>query len=134
MRSLVVFAPIRRLPTTGPALAPPPSLAPPNVSMTAPSPRAPQAAGHARVHRSQPAQASRRARDRSPLSPSGPPDPDAFAVATSAAPSGGGASAAMWCALVMGFALYAAQDLRRNRARLLLAGPAGVPSPQQRPG
>jgi hypothetical protein len=55
-------------------------------------------------------------------------------VASSAAAASGGASAAMWCVLLIGFLLYAARDLRRHRGQLLLAGPAGVPSPQQRPG
>jgi hypothetical protein len=69
-----------------------------------------------------------------PRTPSAPPDHGPVSVAGSAGSSGGGFSAAVWCAVLMAIGLCAARDLGRHRGRLLLAGPAGVPSPHQRPG
>jgi hypothetical protein len=112
-----------------PALAPPPP--PPTPSA---SPTEVDAGAHARVHRSKPARASPPAPDQVPVAPSAPLKHGPVSVAASAAPSGGGASTAMWCAVLFGFLLYAARDLRPHRGRLLFAAPAGVPSPQQRPG
>jgi hypothetical protein len=111
-----------------------PTLAPPILSAPAASPTEDDARAHARVRRSKPAQATQRAHHQAPVSPFAPPQRGPVSVAGTAASSGGGASAAMWCAVLFGFLLYAARDLRRHRGHLLLAGPAGVPSPQQRPG
>jgi hypothetical protein len=69
---------------------------------------------------------------RSPRSPSGPPGRGV--VAGSAAASGGGAAPAVWCAVLLVLLAYAAQELRRHRIRLVLSGPVGFVSPQQRPG
>jgi hypothetical protein len=120
--------------TPGPLVSQTPTLAPPILSAPATSPTQADARAHARVHRSKSVQASPRLHHQAPVSPFAPPERGPVSVAGSAASSGGGASAAMWCAVLFGFLLYAARDLRRHRGHLLLAGPAGVPSPQQRPG
>jgi hypothetical protein len=132
-RLVVVLAAIR--PTTTSLLrSPPPLFAQPNSSPTPSPSSAREAAGPTRVHKSKPAQASHEDPERAPVLPSGPPTRDPAAVASSATAAGGAASAGMWSAVLVAFLLYAALGLRRNRAPLLLAGPAGVPSPQQRPG
>jgi hypothetical protein len=120
--------------TPGPLASQTPTLAPPMLSAPAASPTEADAGAHARAHRSRPAQATPRARRQAPVSPFAPRPRGPISVAGSAGSSGGGASAAMWSAILIGFLMYAARDLRRHRGRLLLAGPAGVPSPQQRPG
>jgi ABC-type enterochelin transport system permease subunit len=55
-------------------------------------------------------------------------------VAGSAASSGGGAAPVLFFAILLGVLAYAAHELRRHRFRLVLAGPVGIVSPQQRPG
>jgi hypothetical protein len=55
-------------------------------------------------------------------------------VAGSASAAGGGAAFALWCAVLVGALAYTFQDLRRHRIRLVLGGPVGFVSPQQRPG
>jgi len=40
----------------------------------------------------------------------------------------------MWCAILIGLLAYTAQEVRRHRIRLVLSGPVGFVSPQQRPG
>jgi hypothetical protein len=114
----------------------------PLAAQVAPNPVSPdvmrsvaKAATHAAgsAHPSEPAPTGRGVDDRSPLSPSGPP-PGRGVVAGSSSASGGGAASALWCAILVGFLAYAAQELRRHRIRLVLAGPVGFVSPQQRPG
>jgi hypothetical protein len=132
-RLVVVLAAIR--PTTTSLLrSPPPLFAQPNSSPTPPPSSAREAAGPTRVHKSKPAPASHEDPERAPVLPSGPPTRDPAAVASSATAAGGAPSAGMWSAVLVAFLLYATLGLRRNRAPLLLAGPAGVSSPQQRPG
>jgi hypothetical protein len=120
--------------TPGRLVSQTPTGALPILSAPAASPTEADAGAHARSHRGKSAQASPPARHEAPVTPFAPPQRVPVSVAGSAASSGGGASAAMWCAVLFGFLLYAARDLRRHRGHLLLAGPAGVPSPQQRPG
>jgi hypothetical protein len=98
------------------------------------SPAAPAAGTKGKAHPDKPPRVSRPAPQRAPHTPFAPPDRGPISVAGSAASSSGGVSAAMWCAVLLCIWLCAARDLRRHRGRLLLAGPPGVPSPQQRPG
>jgi hypothetical protein len=92
-------------------------------------------AGHsaAPARHPEPAPTGKGVDDRSPLSPSGPP-PGRGVVAGSAAASGSGAAPALWCAVLVGLLAYTLQELRRHRSRLVLTGPVGFVSPQQRPG
>jgi hypothetical protein len=120
--------------TPGTLVSQTPILASPILSAPAASPTEAAAPAHARAHRAKPARAGPAVHHQPPVSPFAPPQRGPVSVAGSAPSSGGGASAAMWCAVICGFLLYAARDLRRHRGHLLLAGPAGVPSPQQRPG
>jgi hypothetical protein len=69
-----------------------------------------------------------------PISPPAPPGRGNGAFAGSSGTSAGGAAAALLCAVLVGFLFDAIRASRRHRVRLLLAGPAGVRSPQQRPG
>jgi hypothetical protein len=55
-------------------------------------------------------------------------------VAGSATASGGGAAPILWCAILVGLLAYTAREIRRHRFRLVLSGPGGFVSPQQRPG
>ena len=120
--------------TPGAPAAPTPALALPAYSTAIAQPAKPEAVTHGKAHGDKPPRVSRPAPQRAPHTPSGPPDRDPVSVAGSAASSGGGVSAAMWSAVLLGIWLCLAGDLRRHRGRLLLAGPPGVPSPQQRPG
>jgi hypothetical protein len=70
--------------------------------------------------------------ERAPSSPTAPPGHGV--VAGSAASSGGGAAPVLFFAILLGVLAYAAHELRRHRFRLVLAGPVGIVSPQQRPG
>ena len=70
--------------------------------------------------------------ERAPSSPTAPPGHGV--VAGSAASSGGGAAPILFFAILLGVLAYAAQELRRHRFHLVLAGPVGIVSPQQRPG
>jgi hypothetical protein len=120
----------------GSAATPAPSFAlpVPSPSPATASPAAPAAGTQGMAHLNKPPRVSRPAPQRAPHTPPAPPDHGPVSVAGSAASSSSGVSAAMWCAVLLGFSLCAARDLRRHRGRLLLAGPPGVPSPQQRPG
>jgi hypothetical protein len=117
----------------GSAATPAPSVTQPSSSPETASPGAPAADTEGKAHPKKP-RVSRPAPQHAPHTPSAPPDRGPVSVAGSAASSSGGVPAAMWCAVLLGISLCAARDLRRHRGRLLLAGPAGVPFPQQRPG
>jgi len=116
-----------------PSVAPPPSVTPdaqgPGIARSAPRP-----AGHsdARSQRPQPPATGRSGDERSPGSPVGPPGRGV--VAGSASAAGGGAAPVLFCAIIVTLLAFAAQELRRHRIRLVLAGPVGFVSPQQRPG
>jgi hypothetical protein len=129
-RTVIAF----RTAVAGSAATPAPSFTLPAPSPETASPGAPAAGTQGKAHRNKPPRVSRPAPQRAPRTPSAPPDRGPVSVAGSAASSSGGVPAAMWCAVLLGIWLCAAGDLRRHRGRLLLAGPAGVPSPQQRPG
>ncbi|HEX7300629.1 MAG TPA: hypothetical protein VF257_16645 [Solirubrobacteraceae bacterium] len=92
---------------------------------SAPGPRA-------KSHTPRPAPAGSAGDERSPRSPAAPPGRGVVAGGASA--SGGGGAIAMWCAILVGLLAYSARELRRHRFRLVLCGPVGVVSPQQRPG
>jgi hypothetical protein len=84
--------------------------------------------------KSRPAPSSRSLPEPAPFLPPASPGRGATAFAGSAGASGAGAAAGLWCALLFAFLLPAARGLRRNRAALVVAGPAGIRAPQQRPG
>jgi hypothetical protein len=83
-------------------------------------------------HRSTPAPPKHAGGRPSPAPPAGPPG--GTGAAGSAGGSGGGASSGLFCAILVALLAYPIYELRRHRFRLVLAAPAGVVFPQQRPG
>jgi hypothetical protein len=70
--------------------------------------------------------------ERKPGSPPGPPGTTFFGAGTAA--PGGGAAAALWCAVLVCGLVYAARTMRRYRSRFVMCEPVGFDFPQQRPG
>jgi hypothetical protein len=121
----------------GPEPGSPPNVSAPNGYDPAPDfqqPASPTSASaaSAKEHPTKPAPVGNAGDERSPRSPSAPPGRGV--VAGSASASGGGGATAMWCAVLIGLLAVTARELRRHRFRLVLWGPVGVVSPQQRPG
>jgi hypothetical protein len=69
---------------------------------------------------------------RGPGVPLGPPERSAFGAA-SAAPAGT-AGAGLWCATLLGLALYGVRQVRRHRFRFATLEPSDFVALQQRPG
>jgi hypothetical protein len=86
----------------------------------------------ARTHRAKPAPAASTDTGYRPGAPSAPTG-RAVGVGSSAA-SGGGEVTSVCCALVLGLALAAAQQLRRHRLRLVVSAPIGLSTLLERPG
>jgi hypothetical protein len=117
--------------------APPPTAtlttsydAPATYTQSGPPPSSPSS--RAAKHPAKPGPVGTAGDERSPSSPSGPPGRGV--VAGSATASGGGAAPVLWCAILIGLLAYTALEFRRHRFRLVLLGPVGFVSPQQRPG
>jgi hypothetical protein len=102
----------------------------PDVTSQRPSP--PRHATASEAHRTKAPPVGGAGDDRSPSSPAAPPGHGV--VAGSVASSGSGAAPVLFFAILLGVLAYAAQELRRHRFSLVLAGPVGIVSPQQRPG
>jgi hypothetical protein len=124
---LAAMQPTSALPQAVPAVSYAPAASPATTARTPTQP-----ARHARARTDKPSPSGRADADRTPQLPADPPGRGAIASGVSA--PGGGASAAMWCAMLVGFLLYARTELRRHRVQPALSGPSGVPSPHQRPG
>jgi hypothetical protein len=67
-----------------------------------------------------------------PFTPNGPEGPNSFAAAASG--PGGGAAFVFWCAVVVGFVIYAARPLRRHVLPSVVFAPTAFVSLLQRPG
>jgi hypothetical protein len=66
--------------------------------------------------------------------PTAPSGPSPNAAGTGAGTGAGGLSSAPWCDLCLVLLALLGLELRRHRARPILAGPVGVVFPLQRPG
>jgi hypothetical protein len=108
-----------------------PAFAPPRTGdRPAPDPRG--SAREPEVRRSKLSPAGHGSGGHGPGLPLGPPT--GAGLAGSGASSAGGASAALWCVILLGFLAYPARELRRHRFWLVLLGPVGFDLLQQRPG